>query len=60
MEGAFTFIMTREGVQGRVVIEVELCRVWLLKLYAIKLRRIAGDALLYKETYDRVVAQLGW
>lgn len=39
-----------------VKFEVEVCKVWLLKLYALRLKRISGDPFLYEELYSELIS----
>jgi len=38
--------------------EVEVCKVWLLKLYALRLKRISGNPFLYEELYSELISLL--
>ena len=39
-----------------VKFEVEVCKVWLLKLHALRLKRISGDPFLYEELYSELIS----
>jgi len=41
-----------------VKFEVEVCKVWLLKLYALRLKRISGSPFLYEELYNELMSLL--
>ena len=38
-------------VDDPVIFEVEVCKVWLLKIHGLRIKRIAGSPLLFKELY---------
>ncbi|KAJ3273073.1 MAP/microtubule affinity-regulating kinase 3 [Terramyces sp. JEL0728] len=41
-------------------IEIELCKVWLLNLHALRIRRLNGDGFAFKEFYNDLKSKLGW
>jgi len=41
-----------------VKFEVEVCKVWLLKLYALRLKRITGNPFTYEELYSELMSLL--
>lgn len=61
--GPFTVVAqvhqsTVGSTPGKVIIEVEVVRVWLLKMLAVKVKRLGGDALAYKSIYDALTAYM--
>ena len=49
-----------EEFESKFVMEIEVCSVWLLKMSAIKMKRLGGDAMNYKNCYDKITSLLGW
>jgi hypothetical protein len=43
---------------GDVIFEIEIVKVWLLPMLAVKTKRLGGDAISYKNAYDRVMNAL--
>jgi len=41
-----------------VKFEVEVCKVWLLKIYALRFKRITGSPFLYEELYNELLSLL--
>jgi hypothetical protein len=41
-----------------LIFEVEVCKVWLLKIHGLRLKRIAGSPLLFKELYAFLETEL--
>jgi len=41
-----------------VKFEVEVCKVWLLKLYTLRFKRIVGSSFLYEELYNELLSLL--
>jgi hypothetical protein len=41
-----------------LVFELEVCKVWLLRLNGLRFKRLAGDPLLFKELYKDFVSRL--
>jgi len=41
-----------------IVFEAEVCKVWLLKLNGVRMKRLSGNALEYKTIYEKVVRLL--
>jgi serine/threonine protein kinase len=41
-----------------VKFEVEVCKVWLLKIYALRFKRITGDPFLYEKLYSELISLL--
>lgn len=41
-----------------LIFEVEVCKVWLLKLHGLRIKRIAGSPLLFKELYSFLETEL--
>jgi hypothetical protein len=40
--------------------DVEICKVWLLDVHAVKIKRRQGDAYHFKRFYDKIVDGLSW
>jgi hypothetical protein len=48
----YMFICRLASNKGEALIfEIEVCKVWLLKLHGVRMKRIAGDPILFKELY---------
>ncbi|KAJ3311308.1 Map microtubule affinity-regulating kinase [Boothiomyces sp. JEL0838] len=43
-----------------VEFDVEICKVWLLSLHAVRFRRIRGDGMQFKITTDKIIDLLDW
>ncbi len=43
------------NAEDSVSFDIEVCKVWLLKLYGVKVKRISGDPLLFKDLYAQVI-----
>lgn len=41
-----------------VSFELEVCKVWLLKVHGVKIKRISGDPLIFKDLYTELVELL--
>ncbi|KAI9190458.1 hypothetical protein H9P43_001892 [Blastocladiella emersonii ATCC 22665] len=41
-----------------VVFEAEVCKVWLLHLHGVRVKRISGDPLVFKDLYKDLVSKL--
>jgi len=41
-----------------VKFEVEVCKIWLLKIYALRFKRITGSPFLYEELYNELLSLL--
>ncbi|RKP18109.1 Pkinase-domain-containing protein, partial [Rozella allomycis CSF55] len=46
------------GVNQEVVFEIEICKVWLLKIHGIKFRRISGNAMVFKNIIELIIGHL--
>lgn len=53
-------INTPEKYDQALRIEIELCKVWLLNLHALRIRRLNGDGFAFKEFYNDLKNKLGW
>ncbi|KAI8926581.1 hypothetical protein BC831DRAFT_455857 [Entophlyctis helioformis] len=40
--------------------EVEICKVWLLKVHGLRMKRISGNVFAFKDIYSQFVADLHW
>ncbi|KAK6099739.1 hypothetical protein MT418_001128 [Batrachochytrium dendrobatidis] len=40
--------------------EVEICKVWLLNLHGMRMKRIAGNVFLFKEFYTQLINEVHW
>lgn len=38
--------------------EVEVCKVWLMKLHGVKIKRSSGSAMLFKDVYELITSEL--
>ena len=52
--GRFTFICHEDHPMGLIVIEVEVCKVWLLNVFGVRIKRLNGDALVYRSMAERM------
>jgi hypothetical protein len=43
-----------------ICFEVELCKIWMLKLYGLKVTKIKGDEHKYQEIIKQIIENLGW
>ncbi|KAJ3257982.1 hypothetical protein HK103_004116 [Boothiomyces macroporosus] len=43
-----------------VEFDVEICKVWLLSLHAVRFRRIRGDGMQFKRITDKIIDLLDW
>ena len=46
--------------ESKFVLEIEVVRIWLLKMTAVKFKRLGGDALNYKECCETITKLLNW
>ncbi|KAJ3194753.1 MAP microtubule affinity-regulating kinase 1 [Irineochytrium annulatum] len=44
--------------ENNVEFEVEVCKIWLLKLHGIRIKRLTGSAFVFKDIYSSVVDAL--
>ncbi|KAJ3322119.1 Map microtubule affinity-regulating kinase [Boothiomyces sp. JEL0866] len=50
-----------EAKEGNdVEFDVEICKVWLLSLHAVRFRRIRGDGMRFKKITDNIIDHLDW
>lgn len=40
--------------------DIEICKVWLLDVHAVKIKRRQGDSYHFKRFYDKIVSKLNW
>ena len=43
-----------------VEFEAEICKVMMLKIYALRIKRISGDRFVYRQIHDDIIAKLDW
>ena len=41
-----------------VLMEIEICKAWLLNVYGVRMKRVSGNALAYKQVYERICKAL--
>ena len=46
----------KSATAGRLLFDVEICKMWLLPLYGVRVTRVMGDAWLYKEISEKILA----
>ncbi|KAJ3410443.1 Map microtubule affinity-regulating kinase [Chytridiales sp. JEL 0842] len=46
------------GGEEEVVFEIEVCKIWLLKLHGVRIKRLAGSAFVFKDVYSKIVENL--
>lgn len=49
---------TAEYGEDPIHFEVEVCKVWMLKMHGLRFKRIAGDPFAYKRLYEEIVGNL--
>ncbi|KAJ3363263.1 Protein kinase [Allomyces javanicus] len=49
---------TPSQAANEVVFEAEVCKVWLLRMHGVRIKRISGDPLLFKDLYKELVSKL--
>jgi hypothetical protein len=47
-----------DPASGDVIFDVEIVKVWLLPMLAVKIKRLGGDGLRYKAAYEKIVTAL--
>ena len=55
----FTCIFKEDNIEI-VKFDIEVCKVWLLDVHAVKIKRRQGDAYQFKLFYDKIVGGLNW
>lgn len=58
--GTYFYVGQFESPYGPVKFEVEVLRVWMLRICGIKIRRVSGEAVGYKIAYDTIIKALAW
>jgi hypothetical protein len=48
------------AADGPLEFEAEICKVALLNLHAVRMKRIQGDRFLFKEVYQHIIQSLAW
>ncbi len=56
----FTCVFKPNNETESVKFDVEICKVWLLDVHAIKMKRRNGDAYVFKTFYEKIVKGLSW
>jgi serine/threonine protein kinase len=41
-----------------VEFEIEVCKIWLLKLHGVRIKRLGGSAFVFKDVYSKIVENL--
>ncbi|KAJ3200064.1 CBL-interacting serine/threonine-protein kinase 8, partial [Clydaea vesicula] len=41
-----------------LIFEIEICKVWLLKIHGLRFKKLKGDAFMYKSLYQNIVENL--
>ena len=49
-----------DGENETVKFDIEICKVWLLDVHAVKMKRRLGDSYQFKQFYEKVVSGLKW
>lgn len=44
--------------QEPVSFEIELCKIWLLKVHGVRIKRLGGDPFIYKDLHNNFIAEL--
>lgn len=47
--------ITADGDIEAVAFEIEVCKVWLLKIHGIRVKRISGNPFTYKSIYQEMI-----
>lgn len=50
--------VTAEYGEDPIQFEVEICKVWMLKIHGLRFKRLAGDPFSYKKLYQNITEQL--
>ncbi|KAI9105241.1 KA1 domain/Ssp2 C-terminal domain-containing protein [Phlyctochytrium arcticum] len=50
--------LTEPNPEHSVEFEVEVCKVWLLKMHGVRIKRLSGSPFIFKETYSDFVSSL--
>ncbi|KAI8593282.1 KA1 domain/Ssp2 C-terminal domain-containing protein [Geranomyces variabilis] len=54
----FNCKLTQPNAEDNVEFEIEVCKVWLLKLHGVRVKRLSGNPFLFKELYSDIVNSL--
>jgi hypothetical protein len=49
-----------ELFKDNLLFEIEICKVWLMSMHALKVKKQNGNAFLFKDIHDRIVKGLEW
>jgi hypothetical protein len=55
---AFHVVVEAAGDFEKVEFETEVCKVWLLKVHGVKIKRLSGSAYSFKEMYRTLTTML--
>ncbi|KND04169.1 CAMK/CAMKL protein kinase [Spizellomyces punctatus DAOM BR117] len=50
--------LTEPNPDDNVEFEIEVCKVWLLKMHGVRIKRLSGNPFIFKEIYSNFVAML--
>ncbi|KAJ3355923.1 hypothetical protein HDU91_005612 [Kappamyces sp. JEL0680] len=56
----FTCLYATDDAKEAVKFDIEICKVWLLDVHALKMKRRSGNAYIFKSLYDKIVRDLNW
>ncbi|TPX60237.1 hypothetical protein PhCBS80983_g01904 [Powellomyces hirtus] len=54
----FNCKLTQPNAEDNLEFEVEVCKVWLLKIHGVRIKRLSGNPFLFKEVYSDLVSSL--
>jgi serine/threonine protein kinase len=57
----YLFLCSTEYIDSSIVkFEVEVCKIWLLKMHGIRIKRLSGDGMNFKAINDMIIQGLGY
>lgn len=54
----FNCSLKRPIAEESVNFEIEVCKVWLMKMHGVKIKRLGGNALMFKGVYEEISSEL--